>query len=57
MSQKLLKKKRPSEEEPQSHPVYVEEGVLKKITFIADTLRWSRSTLILESIRHVLNLL
>lgn len=57
MTRKPLKKKTASEEDPQSHPVYVDEGILKKISFIADTLRWSRSTLIIESIRHVLNLL
>lgn len=57
MSTKSQNNKHSLEEESQGLGLYCDEGTIKKIDFIADNLHWSRSTLIIESIKHILNLI
>lgn len=57
MSKKLLKNNDCLEEDLQGLGLYCDKDILTSIDFIADCLHWTRSTLILESIKHILNLI
>lgn len=57
MSKQLLKNNDFSQEDLQGLGLYCDNDILKSIDFIADNLHWTRNTLILESIKHVLNLI
>lgn len=57
MLTELLKDTDPSEEDLQGLGLYCDKDILKSIDLIADSLHWTRNTLILESIKHILNLI
>lgn len=57
MSKQSLKNNDLSQEDLQGLGLYCDNDILKSIDFIADNLHWTRNTLILESIKHVLNLI
>lgn len=57
MSNHLTKNNDFSEEELLGLGLYCDKEILKSIDLIANSLHWTRNTLILESIKHVLNLI